>query len=93
MQIEPEYRPTYLALAVSYINEGDHQAAYTMLERWIDLADAEVPPRPRDYGLIDRQESVKQDLIDMARRNPEEVDADIQVALGVLFSSSDVRVL
>ena len=34
-------------------------------------------------GLVER-------LIDMARRSPEEVDPDVQIALGVLFNSSEV---
>lgn len=64
-----------------------------MLSRWIDMAldtagsSMETEDLAGDalgHGrLVDR-------LIDIARRSPEEVDADVQIALGVLFNSSEV---
>ncbi|WVO12844.1 hypothetical protein L204_100452 [Cryptococcus depauperatus] len=84
IQIEPTFRPAYLALAVSYTNENEGEAACTMLDRWINLGqndqqfEAITEPDSRS-ALIER-------LINIARRNPSQIDADVQVALGVLFN-------
>lgn len=91
IQLEPDHRPTYLALAVSYTNEGEKEAANTMLERWIDLAEEERRDGESMGGSYEeRRERLVERLIDMARASPEEVDADIQVALGVIFNASAV---
>ena len=90
LQLEPDYRPAHLALAVSYINEGEFKAAYTMIERWIVLADDGVELEFDGVGWMQGQERLVERLIDMARKNPEEVDPEVQVALGVLFNTSDV---
>lgn len=91
IQLEPDYRPAYLALAVSYTNEGEFEAANTMIERWIQLAEGGAIERADSASLADGQRRLIEMLIDMARMNPEEVDAEVQVALGVLFNSSEVR--
>jgi peroxin-5 len=94
VQLDPDYRPAYLALGVSYTNEGEMEAANTMLERWIELASG----RQRGSGgagEIDgqgwqaAQKRLVERLIDIARLRPEEVDAEVQVALGVLFNASE----
>jgi peroxin-5 len=91
VQMEPEYRPAYLALAVSYTNEGELEAANTMVERWIELADEQSAQKLGGVSWVEGQRRLVERLIDMARRNPEEVDAEVQVALGVLFNTSEVR--
>ncbi|WWD19889.1 hypothetical protein CI109_104358 [Kwoniella shandongensis] len=93
IQLEPDYRPAYLALAVSYTNEGEAEAACTVLERWIRLGEEGrvvegVEQGKARWGDSGRERLVER-LIDMARQNPEEVDADVQVALGVLFNASE----
>lgn len=100
VQLAPEYRHAYLALAVSYTNEGAREAANTMLETWLDLGDgvsADEALTRREalssgasaFGWQEGQRRLVERLIDVARRNPEDVDADTQVALGVLFNSSE----
>ncbi|WVF67355.1 hypothetical protein IAT40_002110 [Kwoniella sp. CBS 6097] len=97
VQLEPDYRPAYLALAVSYTNEGEGEAACTMLEKWIRLGEAQSlgssrqesnVEQVRTWGRAGREELIER-LIEVARRSPEEVDADVQVALGVLFNGTE----
>lgn len=87
LDLDPDYRPAYLALAVSYTNEAAYEKARVMLGKWIDMAHgpnmSETEDEQGHAGLVER-------LIDMARRSPEEVDPDVQIALGVLFNSSEV---
>jgi peroxin-5 len=89
IDLDPDYRPAYLALAVSYTNEAAYEKARVMLGKWIDMAhgsgmsESETDNVQAHEGLVER-------LIDMARRSPEEVDPDVQIALGVLFNSSEV---
>ncbi|WVQ71623.1 hypothetical protein IAR50_001163 [Cryptococcus sp. DSM 104548] len=84
IQLDPSLRDAYLALAVSYTNENESEAGCMMLERWVAMGEEamglEVKLASGGRGeLIER-------LIGMARRSPEKVDADVQVALGVMFN-------
>ncbi|TYJ56585.1 hypothetical protein B9479_002677 [Cryptococcus floricola] len=84
IQLDPSLRDAYLALAVSYTNESESEAGCTMLERWVAMGEEAMglAAKPASGGrgvLIER-------LIDMARSSPEEVDPDVQVALGVMFN-------
>jgi peroxin-5 len=91
IQLEPDHRDTYLALAVSYTNEGQKEAANTMLERWIDLAQEERRDGEMNGGSYEeRRGRIVERLIDMARANPDDVDPDVQIALGVMFNASEV---
>jgi peroxin-5 len=91
IDLDPDYRPAYLALAVSYTNEGTHQKARVMLDRWIQMAQNGGPVTETDdlAAAFNHQQLVER-LIDLARTSPEEVDPDVQIALGVLFNSSEV---
>ncbi|WVQ94953.1 hypothetical protein IAU59_002043 [Kwoniella sp. CBS 9459] len=99
VQLEPDYRPAYLALAVSYTNEGEGEAACTMLEKWIRLGEAITSSDSQNAGVADVEqgrmwgqagkEELIERLIEVARKSPEEVDADVQVALGVLFNGTE----
>lgn len=98
VQLDPDYRPAYLALGVSYVNEGEMEAANTMFERWVDLAPGGVGTSAStntgtgtstSTGWQARQKRLVERLIEIARTQPEEVDADVQVALGVLFNASE----
>ncbi|WWC72276.1 uncharacterized protein I206_106238 [Kwoniella pini CBS 10737] len=95
IQLEPNHRPAYLALAVSYTNEGESEAAVTMLDKWITLGEGHFGisspisgPAVNWNGRKGREDLIER-LIDIARKNPEELDAEVQVALGVLFNATE----
>nr|XP_019043858.1 hypothetical protein I302_07129 [Kwoniella bestiolae CBS 10118]OCF22788.1 hypothetical protein I302_07129 [Kwoniella bestiolae CBS 10118] len=88
IQLQPDYRPAYLALAVSYTNENEVEAACTMLEQWIRLGGGANPSILELNGEMGKGRLIER-LIGIARENPEEVDADVQVALGVLFNATE----
>jgi peroxin-5 len=87
-------------LAVSYTNEGDGQAANIMLSKWIDLGEGKSVAGSGSessgyYGAEERnldegRRVLVERLIGIARRNPDIVEGDVQVALGVLFNASQV---
>ncbi|WVQ78111.1 hypothetical protein IAT38_000192 [Cryptococcus sp. DSM 104549] len=91
VQLAPDFRPAYLALAVSYTNEGEGEAGCTMLDKWIKLGEVDSATGGEgveggmQWGMSGRQALVDR-LIDVARKSPDQVDADVQVALGVLFN-------
>lgn len=91
-QIKPEIREAWLALAVSYTNEGKDDLAHSSLERWIELTDGpNAPPLSEavDETRDERQSRIIERLIDIARMSPDDLDVDVQVALGVLFNASE----
>lgn len=91
IQLNPQYRPAYLALAVSYTNEGENEAACTMLEDWIKLKDIKNTTGADGQKGRNRDKLIES-LIEIARQTPHEIDADVQVALGVLFNMSGGQV-
>lgn len=92
IDLDPDYRPAYLALAVSYTNEAVYEKARVMLGKWIDMAHITGMASESDdmSGSAQVHERLVERLIDMARSSPEEIDPDVQIALGVLFNSSEV---
>ena len=61
-------------------------SANAALRRWLELGGEALPTSPTagEQGvLIER-------LLDVARRNPDAVEADVQIALGVLFNATEV---
>lgn len=91
VQLSPETRPAWLALSVSYTNEGRDDQAHDALERWIELTRPGGLPVSESMGEArsERQERIIGRLIDIARMNPDDLDVDVQVALGVLFNASE----
>lgn len=92
IELDPDYRPAYLALAVSYTNEGTHQKARVLLDKWIQMGEANaIMTETGDLGGAGyNHDQLVERLVDLARMSPEEVDPDVQIALGVLFNSSEV---
>ena len=100
IQLNPDLKDAWLALAVSYTNENDRTAAYEAIEHWTEIDEkyrdivaahkAEAAGRP-SATLADRHANLTTLLIAMARHGSQlgEVDADVQVALGVLFNGSE----
>lgn len=106
ISLDPTEREAYLALAVSYCNDGELKQAHNVLETWIDLVEGRPSPSQSaalENGLWQtgsekmsrnqRHEMLTGELMNMARRRMDErgeVDADVQIALGVLFNASEV---
>ncbi|KAK4687658.1 peroxin-5, partial [Tremellales sp. Uapishka_1] len=90
VQLDPSFREAYLALGVSYTNEGQTEAAHTVLERWLELSEGNEQLGELDQYIDsgDREQLVQR-LIGLARQDPESIDPDVQIALGVLFNSSE----
>lgn len=95
-EVDPRMKDAWLALAVSYTNENDREEALEALERWVNLNDTyrgvvHAYQRSRDMPS-NRHHRLANVLMAMARSGVpdtgEAVDADIQVALGVLFNAS-----
>ncbi|KAG9307257.1 hypothetical protein G9A89_017085 [Geosiphon pyriformis] len=80
-----------MSLAVSYTNESFDQQSYITLERWITAKYPEIvsSAAPMD-GVLDTHSRVTDLFLRTARNVPEgqEMDADVQVGLGVLFYGS-----
>jgi len=89
-QLAPDTRPAYLALAVSYVNEGRGDAAHASLEKWIELGSGEPLSQTPGETSEERQSRIVDRLIQIARMSPDDLDADVQIALGVLFNASEV---
>jgi peroxin-5 len=97
IRLEPALREAYLALAVSYANEGDLLESHNVLEKWISIfqnAGEEGPSKASAHvGKSERHETLANTLMEMARMAPQgDIDADVQIALGVLFNASEVSI-
>jgi peroxin-5 len=82
---------------VSYANEGDLLEAHNVLEKWISIfqnAGEDACAKAAPYvGKMERHETLANNLMEMARMAPHgDIDADIQIALGVLFNASEVSI-
>lgn len=94
VDIDARMRDAWLALAVSYTNENDREEALEALERWISVNDTyrdtvHAYERTRTPATS-RHRRLANVLMAMARSSAQRdsVDADVQVALGVLFNAS-----
>ncbi|TPX34526.1 hypothetical protein SmJEL517_g02920 [Synchytrium microbalum] len=98
VQEDPNNLSALMGLAVSYTNEAQDLQAYTTLERWIasaypDIA-ANAPPQTAPPGMTSAQDLHKRvtaQFLEAARRGRPgsgDLDADVQVGLGVLFYNS-----
>lgn len=86
----------WLALAVSYTNEHCRMDAYNCLEQWISNTPQykyilQDQPLGLHHGDAKKRHIYITDLyLEAARSRPgEEMDADVQVGLGVLFNMSE----
>jgi peroxin-5 len=105
VQLDPKYAAALLALAVSHTNENDRAGALDAIKRWVEVyAEANDVYRdavrahrtlnhPAEGGTLhDKQRDLVECLMTMARAAPDgQIDADIQIALGVLLNASEVR--
>ncbi|KAJ2718520.1 hypothetical protein GGI07_005713, partial [Coemansia sp. Benny D115] len=94
VELDPNALDAHLALAVSYTNEGYQMDAYDELHEWIarhDRYKTLVPESaPESMASSALRKDYVQDLyLQAARMAPgQDWDADVQVALGVLFNIS-----
>ncbi|KAI8984687.1 hypothetical protein BDF20DRAFT_834174 [Mycotypha africana] len=93
VQMNPGQLDAWLALAVSYTNENCRADAYDALEQWL-------ANNPKYQHLLNKQAKgqtaaeihyyITNLFLEAARSSPgEEMDADVQVGLGVLFNVSE----
>jgi peroxin-5 len=99
--IDPQHLPTWLALAVSYTNDGNRQGTYDAIKEWVDrnveyesavkVFRASVSEEPGTS--VDQFSRLIECLMSMARSNAGgEIDADIQIALAVLLNTNEVSI-
>lgn len=103
IQLDPTLRDAWLALAVSYTNENDRVAAFEAIERWIEAtpqysavvkqhrSESNQSSSKASQSFSERHERLSNLLIVLARHGSMQnvIDADVQVALGVLFNASE----
>lgn len=97
VELDPSMLAAWMELAVSHTNNGNKVEAYNSMSEWIDRN-----PKYTDIVAKWKQsqglqfplavESLINCLVMMARTLPnDELDADIQIALGVLLNTTEVR--
>ncbi|GJJ06316.1 hypothetical protein Clacol_000507 [Clathrus columnatus] len=88
-QLNPSFLDAWLALAVSYTNEGDKSGAYSAIRSWLDNNSSynhEAIP------TLDGQENgeLMQRLMSLIRQTSDgAIDADLQTALGIVLNTSE----
>ncbi|SCV69846.1 BQ2448_1240 [Microbotryum intermedium] len=100
LSIDPELGEAHLALAVSYTNENDRPLAYEAVDKWVNTLGQTRYKREVDafrdlFGTLPEQQHIRHEyltnlLIRLAQsRESDDVDAEVQIGLGVLFNASE----
>jgi peroxin-5 len=104
LELDPTHLPSWLALSISYTNEGDRRGTYKAIQNWIKHNEAyrdivaayEACDGAESDGTYEFQKLIAC-LIAMARRvsrpgtsGENEVDPDVQIALAVLLNTNEV---
>lgn len=105
IELDPHSGEAYLALAVSYTNENERAQSYDSIDRWVETLGTERYARQVDayrnlFGRLpnttstrDKHEYLTGLLITLAQSRAEvdgaDVDAEVQIGLGVLFNTSE----
>jgi peroxin-5 len=104
LELDPTHLPSWLALAISYTNEGDRRGTYEAIQNWIkyngayrSIVDAYQVGDGGESNGSDHFQKLIGCLIAMARGlsrpgtgGDDEVDADVQIALAVLLNTNEV---
>lgn len=85
---DPSLLNGWLALAVSYSNENCRAEAHDALENWMKNNEKYKDLANRSSWRQDRHAHITNMFLDAARSSPE-LDADVQIGLGVLFNMSE----
>ncbi|KAJ4483229.1 hypothetical protein J3R30DRAFT_3447079 [Lentinula aciculospora] len=98
-ELDPSYLPGWLALAVSYTNDGHRIDAYDAIRQWVlrndnhrDILIQHLSHHPESEKATTQEKFAQliQCLITMAQQSAVgQIDADIQIALAVLFNSNE----
>ncbi|GAA97101.1 uncharacterized protein L969DRAFT_96980 [Mixia osmundae IAM 14324] len=99
LELDPQMSPAWLALAVSHTNENDRAKAYDAIQHWALSRDeyastvsayaSQAGNRPTSSSMIETHSWLTGLLIRMAQASTTHFDADVQIALGVLFNISE----
>jgi len=99
VELDPSYLPGWLALAVSYTNDGRRLEAYDSIRQWVkrnndhrDTVERHLSqfPESENATVQEKFTHLVQCLITMAQQSATgQIDADIQIALAVLFNSNE----
>ncbi|KAK6465902.1 hypothetical protein DFJ63DRAFT_282383 [Scheffersomyces coipomensis] len=98
IELHPENSEALMMLAISYINEGYDNAAFATLERWISTKYPQISDKARqenpsitDEDRFSLYNRVSELFMSAARLSPNQanMDADVQVGLGVLFYANE----
>lgn len=88
----PAHSEALMALSVSYTNEGCDREAFVTLDQWLHGAYPDVhTPHDRDMEIMPINElydHVIEGFLKAVRRDTANVDANVQVGLGILFYNS-----
>jgi peroxin-5 len=104
LELDRIHLPSWLALAISYTNEGDRRGTYEAIQNWIkyngayrDIVDAYQVGDGGESNGTDQFQKLIGCLIAMARGlsrpgtgGDDELDADVQIALAVLLNTNEV---
>ncbi|KAF9263323.1 TPR-like protein [Marasmius fiardii PR-910] len=97
-ELDPSHLPTWLALAISNTNDGNRIGAYDAVKQWVVRNERHKAaaqeylqrfPEPRDATIKEKFIFICQCLINMAQTSADDMDPDIQIALGVLFYTDE----
>ncbi|XP_017465573.1 PREDICTED: peroxisomal targeting signal 1 receptor [Rhagoletis zephyria] len=101
LELRPDNNRVLMALSVCYTNESLQSQALRMLVNWMQVNPKykhllqQHPELQTDGGGVasslvtgSKLEAVQNLFLDAVRLNPQEVDADVQEALGVLYNLS-----
>ncbi|KAI0305437.1 hypothetical protein B0F90DRAFT_1698015 [Multifurca ochricompacta] len=102
LELDPTHLPSWLALAISYTNEGDRHGTYKAVQNWVrhnekyrDIVTAIETHDGAGSDGVDEFQKLIGCLIAMARgvsqpgTSNAELDADVQIALAVLLNTNE----
>ncbi|THV02434.1 TPR-like protein [Dendrothele bispora CBS 962.96] len=99
VDLNPSHLPAWLALAVSYTNNGQRQGTYNAVREWVlrneqhkATVNEYLTRNPEKEGVSDAEkfDHLAQCLISIVQQDAfGDIDADVQIALAVLFNANE----